>query len=241
MLMDEFVVYPAIDLRHGKVVRLRQGDAGHQTTYGNDPAKVAQDWIAAGATWLHVINLDGAFGEDQFANMMGLQSILMTGGSIQLGGGLRSSESIRNVLGMGVERVILGTVAIEKPELVLDAVEQFGGERVVVGIDARDGIVRVRGWREGSEVDPISVAQQIKEQGVKTTIVTDISRDGMDRGVNIDLARQIAHDSGLSVIAAGGVNSIEDVRRARQAGLQGIIIGRALYEGQVSLEEALKC
>jgi len=239
--MDDFIVFPAIDLRKAQVVRLRQGDANHQTTYGNDPKHIAQGWVNAGAKWLHVINLDGAFGEDQRANMIGLESILKTGAQVQFGGGLRSNELMAKVLNMGVARIILGTAAIEEPELLNQAVETFGGERVVVGIDTRDGRVRIRGWKKGSELDPLSVAQRIKEQGVETAIITDISRDGMDRGLNLDLAKQIAMRSGISVIAAGGVNSIRDVQRAKQAGLQGIIIGRALYEGQVSLKEALRC
>jgi len=239
--MDVFTVFPAIDLRHGQVVRLRQGDAKYQTTYGDDPERVARDWITAGATWLHVVNLDGAFEEDTAENLNGLQSILDTGARVQFGGGLRSSTAIASILDMGVERVILGTVALEKPDLVGRMVAVFGGERVVVGIDTRDGKVRVRGWTKGSDEDPMTLAKQIMKQGVKTTIVTDISRDGMDRGVNLDLAHQIAEQTGLSVIAAGGVNAIEDVRRAKEVGLRGIIIGRALYEGQVSLEQALRC
>jgi len=239
--MDAFTVFPAIDLRHGQVVRLRQGDAKRQTTYGDDPERVARDWITAGATWLHVVNLDGAFGEDTDDNMQGLQSIIDTGAKVQFGGGLRTSAAIASILEMGVQRVILGTAAIEKPELVDRTVAAFGGQRVVVGIDARDGKVRVRGWTKGSEEDPLTLAKKIRAQGVNTTIVTDISRDGMDRGVNLDLAHQIMMVSGLSVIAAGGVNTIEDVRRANEMGLRGIIIGRALYEGQVSLEEALRC
>jgi phosphoribosylformimino-5-aminoimidazole carboxamide ribotide isomerase len=241
MLMDEFVVFPAIDLRRGNVVRLRRGDAECQTTYGDDPGQVARGWIASGAKWLHVINLDGAFGEDTTANMIGLKSVLDCGAKIQFGGGLRSIESMAKVIEMGVERVILGTVTLEEPELVERAVEAFGEARIVVGIDARDGKVRVRGWTQGSEVDPLSIALRIRDQAVKTTVITDISRDGVDRGVNLDLAKQIAVGTGLSVIAAGGVNSIGDVQKAKELGLQGIIIGRALYEGQISLEEALSC
>ena len=239
--MSEFTVFPAIDLRHGQVVRLIQGDSERQTTYAHDPYAVAQDWISAGAKWLHVVNLDGAFGEESQSNMEALHSILTLGAKVQLGGGLRTRSAIESALDMGVERVILGTVAIEDPDLIDQVIAAFGGERVVVGIDARGGKVRIRGWRKGSELDPLAFGRKITDQGVWTTIVTDITRDGMERGVNLDLASQIQSETGLAVIAAGGVNSVQDVQRAKEVGLDGIIIGRALYEGQVSLVEALAC
>jgi phosphoribosylformimino-5-aminoimidazole carboxamide ribotide isomerase len=241
MLMSEFTVYPAIDLRRGQVVRLRQGDSERQTTYASDPRAVAQDWIDSGANWLHVVNLDGAFGEESQSNIEALRSILQFEAQVQLGGGLRTISTIESALDMGVERVILGTVAIENPDLIDQVVAAFGGDRVVVGIDAREGKVRIHGWRKGSGVDPIELAKKTVDQGVRTSIVTDITRDGMDEGVNLDLANRIQSETGLAVIAAGGVNSLQDVQRAKAIGLQGIIIGRALYEGQVSLVEALKC
>ena len=240
--MKSFTVYPAIDLRGGKVVRLKQGDPHRQTIYGEDPQKMAQKWLEAGATWLHIVNLDGAFGDkDSDKNLDSLKAILNTGAQIQFGGGLRSWEDIENVLDLGVSRIILGTVAIEKPWLLEKAITTYSAHRVAVGIDARQGRVRVRGWMEGTELDPVVLAKNLRSTGLKRAIVTDITRDGMDQGVNLDLARRIVEQAGLSVIVAGGVNSLEDVSRTRQAGLEGIIIGRALYEGQVSLEEALQC
>ncbi len=240
--MSGFNVYPAIDLRSGKVVRLKQGDPARQKTYDDDPLRVAERWLGAGATWLHIVNLDGAFGyENSEENLGALKAILKTGAQIQFGGGLRSHESIENVLELGVTRIILGTVAVEDPELVKQSIEAFGAPRVAVGIDVRMGQVRVRGWTEGSDLDPIALVHDLKKIGVKRLIVTDITKDGMDEGVSLDLACRITDEVGLSVIVAGGVNSLDDIRRARQAGLEGIIIGRALYEGQVSLEEALQC
>ena len=239
--MSEFTVYPAIDLRRGQVVRLRQGDSERQTTYASDPSAIAQDWIVSGANWLHVVNLDGAFGEESQSNIEALRSILQFEAKVQLGGGLRTNSTIESALKMGVERVILGTVAIESPDLIDQVVAAFGGDRVVVGIDAREGKVRIHGWRKGSNLDPIELAKKTADQGVRTSIVTDITRDGMDEGVNLDLAYRIHSETGLAVIAAGGVNSLQDVQRAKAKGLHGIIIGHALYEGQVSLVEALAC
>lgn len=240
--MSEFMVYPAIDLRKGKVVRLEQGDPLRQKTYADDPKSVAQIWLEAGATWLHIVNLDGAFGDALgLDNLAALKGILSTGAQLQYGGGLRSWEAIETILNVGVSRIILGTAAIEQPELVRRSIAACGAGRVAVGIDVRQGHVRVRGWTEAALMDPLALAHEVKKLGVERAIVTDITKDGMDRGVNVDLARKIAAGAGLSVIAAGGVNSLEDVRRARQAALEGIVIGRALYEGQISLKEALRC
>jgi phosphoribosylformimino-5-aminoimidazole carboxamide ribotide isomerase len=240
--MSGFIVYPAIDLRNGKVVRLKQGDPARQKTYGDDPLRVAQRWLNAGATWLHIVNLDGAFGDvDREDNLDALKSILSTGAQIQYGGGLRSLEDIENVLELGVARIILGTVAIEDPELVKKSIKAFGAPRVAVGIDVLQGQVHTRGWKERTAFDPVTLANDMKKMGIERLIVTDITRDGMDEGVSLDMACRMAGDVGLSIIVAGGVNSLADVRQARQAGLEGIIIGRALYEGQVSLEEALEC
>jgi phosphoribosylformimino-5-aminoimidazole carboxamide ribotide isomerase len=240
--MGEFIIYPAIDLRGGKVVRLKQGDPARQKTYDDDPLHVAQRWLSAGASWLHVVNLDGAFGElHSEDNLDALKVIIQTGSQIQFGGGLRTWDDIRNVLELGVSRIVLGTVAIEDLELVKRTIATFGAHRVAVSIDVQSGEIRVRGWKKGYPLDPINLAMDLKELGIQRLIVTDITKDGMDEGVSLDLACRMAEELRLSVIVAGGVNSLDDVRKAHQAGLEGIIIGRALYEGQVSLEEALQC
>jgi phosphoribosylformimino-5-aminoimidazole carboxamide ribotide isomerase len=242
--MKAFTIYPAIDLRAGSVVRLKEGDLARQTTYSADPARTAQTWLDAGARWLHVVNLDGAFEENDTQNHAALQAILDTAKGfdalVQFGGGIRSIESAERVLNIGVSRVVLGTIAIEQPQVVTDAIKKFGPEKIAVGIDARDGLVRVRGWQSDSGILATNLALQMRNAGVRTLVFTDISRDGLGSGLNISSTRALADASGLDVIASGGVHTINDVIAARDANLAGVIIGRALYEGTIDLKEALK-
>lgn len=245
--MSEFFIYPAIDLRGGRVVRLKQGDPARATIYGDDPGASAQRWLRIGASWLHVINLDGALEEADSANLLALKAILdvarqhLPKGQIQYGGGVRTIADVERVISLGVDRVILGTVAISSPEIVEQAVKTFGSEKIAVAIDVYDGRVKVRGWQEQTDQDPVSLAGNLVEQGVTTLIYTNIARDGVGSGVDISMTRNLAEHTGLRVIASGGVNSLDDVNRVKDAGLDGLIIGRALYDGKVSLEEALKC
>ena len=235
-----FTIYPAIDLRGGKVVRLKEGDPARMTSYSDDPAEMAKRWIDAGAAWLHVVNLDGAFGEGDNANRAALESILKLGVRVQFGGGIRSLDSIDAALSLGVSRVVLGTVAIEQPEIVRDVLTRFGAERIAVGIDARDGLVRTRGWKDNSGVPALDLALQMRTFGLATVIFTDVSRDGLGSGLNIPATRELSEKSGLDVIASGGVHTIDDVKAAKDAGLAGCIIGRALYDGTVDLGKALQ-
>ncbi len=235
-----FTIYPAIDLRDGKVVRLKEGDPARMTSYSDDPTETARKWLGMGAQWLHVVNLDGAFGEGDNANRAALESILKLGARVQFGGGIRSIEAIADVLRFGVSRAILGTIAIEQPEIVKEALKFFGAEQITVGIDARDGLVRTRGWKDNSGVSAIDLALQMRNVGLGTVIFTDISRDGLGSGLNIPSTRELAERSRLDVIASGGVHTIEDVIAAKDAGLAGCIIGRALYDGTVDLQAALK-
>ena len=235
-----FVVYPAIDLRAGKVVRLKEGDPARMTAYNDDPAEIARGWLSAGASWLHVVNLDGAFGENDSENRAALESILKLGAQVQFGGGIRSLDMIDKALSLGVKRVVLGTIAIENPDVVADALKRFGLERIAVGIDAREGLVRVRGWKNNSGISAIDLALQMRTLGLRTVIFTDISRDGLGSGLNIATTRELAEASGLNVIASGGVHTLDDAIAARDATLSGVIIGRALYEGTIDLKEALK-
>ncbi len=235
-----FTIYPAIDLRGGKVVRLKEGDPARMTSYSDDPAETARKWLGMGAQWLHVVNLDGAFGEGDNANRAALESILKLGARVQFGGGIRSMDAIADVLKLGVSRAILGTIAIEQPAIVADALTRFGAEQIAVGIDARDGLVRTRGWKDNSGVSAIDLALQMRTVGLGTVIFTDVSRDGLGSGLNIPSTRELAERSGLDVIASGGVHTIDDVIAAKDAGLAGCIIGRALYDGTVDLQEALK-
>jgi phosphoribosylformimino-5-aminoimidazole carboxamide ribotide isomerase len=238
--MSQFTIFPAIDLRHGQVVRLAQGDPERQTAYSTDPLAVAERWRAEGAQWLHVVNLDGAFGDDaQFDNLQALRAILATGLKVQFGGGLRDKVSIQRAFELGVTRVVLGTAAIENPALVEWALHTYGPERVAVGIDARDGLVRVRGWAQGSGVAAQVVGQQFATQGGRWCIFTDVARDGLGTGVNVAATAQLAQSTGLNVIASGGVASAQDVEAVRAASLAGVIVGRALYEHQVSFRDLI--
>mgnify|MGYP000868099055 CR=1 FL=1 len=234
-----FTVYPAIDLRAGQVVRLAQGDPGRQTVYGSDPRAVAERWLAEGAAWLHVVNLDGAFGDDSAPNHAALRAILATGARVQFGGGLRAAAGLRRVFDLGVARAVLGTAAVEDPALVDQALADFGPERVAVGIDARDGQVRVRGWAEGAGLTAVDLGRRLRGQGVTTCIFTDVARDGVGAGVNVAATTELAAATGLRVIASGGLAGVDDVHRVRRAGLAGLIAGRALYEGQLRLAHAL--
>lgn len=248
--MSTFTVYPAIDLRAGAVVRLAQGDPARQTLYNDDPARIARQWLAAGARWLHVVNLDGAFGDRDARNYDALDAILKAVATVgtpdreahvQFGGGLRSLDDLERVISLGVSRVIVGTAAIEAPELVGEAVMYFGPDRIGVGIDARDHKVRVRGWIQEAQIDPVTLGEELYRLGVRNVVHTSIARDGVGRGVDVVASQRLAAATGLRVIASGGVASLQDVQRVRAAGLGGVIIGRALYEGQIDLKEALEC
>ncbi len=234
------MIYPAIDLRGGKVVRLKEGDPARMTAYSDDPAEMARKWLSMGAMWLHVVNLDGAFGERDDANRSALEAILKLGAQVQFGGGMRSLDAIEDAIALGVSRVVLGTIAIEQPKVVIAALKKFGPEKIAVGIDARDGLVAVRGWKSDSGILAKDLALQMRNVGLRTVIFTDIRRDGLGSGLNIPSTRELAEVSGLDVIASGGVHTLDDVIAARDANLAGAIIGRALYEGTIDLKEALK-
>ena len=234
------IIYPAIDLRGGKVVRLKEGDPARMTAYSDDPAEMARKWLGMGAAWLHVVNLDGAFGESDDANRSALEAILKLGAQVQFGGGMRSLDAIEDAIALGVSRVVLGTIAIEQPKVVIAALKKFGPEKIAVGIDARDGLVAVRGWKSDSGILAKNMALQMRTVGLRTVIFTDIRRDGLGSGLNIPSTRELADVSGLDVIASGGVHTLDDVIAARDAKLSGAIIGRALYEGTIDLEKALQ-
>jgi phosphoribosylformimino-5-aminoimidazole carboxamide ribotide isomerase len=245
--MKKFTIYPAIDLRQGKVVRLVQGDPERQTTYSQDPRSAARRWLDEGAAWLHVVNLDGAFDERGASNWKALASIVELRKDeartikVQFGGGLRALDDIARALGLGVDRVILGTAAVENPKLARKAFERFGAEKIAIGIDARDGLVRTHGWQKISELAAIDLARNLRKDGCETIIFTNIQQDGTGEGVDLQMSTQLATIKGLEVIASGGVATIDDVRAVRETGLPGLIVGRALYEGSLSLGEALQC
>lgn len=242
--MISFTIYPAIDLKAGQVVRLKQGRRKDLKTFNLAPKAAAETWISQGAAWLHVVNLDGAFGENSSPNLAALEEILSISqgrASVQFGGGLRSMNCIEQIFALGVDRIILGTAAVEKPDLIYQALDKFGPDRVVLGIDARDGFVRVAGWEKATEVPPILLANRFLDIGLKTIIYTNVRRDGMQTGVDIKSTKELANATGLEVIASGGVGSLEDIRKVKEAGLPGVVVGKALYEMNFTLSEAILC
>lgn len=232
-----FTVFPAIDLRGGQVVRLKEGDPNRQTYYSSDPAQAARRWIEAGATWLHVVNLDGAFAEADAANAQALEAILaearQSGVLVQFGGGLRTYEAIQSVFKSGVTRVVLGTVVVEQPQVLAHALASWGDERVAASLDARNGRVQVRGWQDDTPLLAGELARRLQQDGLRWLVFTDVSRDGLQTGLNLPATVRLAQNSGLNVIASGGVSQMADVLAARDAGLAGVIVGRALYEGAI--------
>jgi phosphoribosylformimino-5-aminoimidazole carboxamide ribotide isomerase len=238
----KFTIYPAIDLRRGSVVRLKLGDPAKQTTFSDNPQQMALKWVDAGAKWLHVVNLDGAFAEGSSANLSALEKIVTSGARVQFGGGLRSFEDAARVFDLGAARVVLGTAAADHPQLVADLVARYGPEKIAVGIDALHGQVRIHGWKDDTQLTPEQSALRMRALGVTRLIYTDISRDGVLSGVNAAATAQLAQASGMSVTASGGVASLDDVRAAvdeAQSGVDGLIIGRTLYDGRISLQDAL--
>ena len=239
-----FTIYPAIDLRNGQVVRLRQGDPNQQKEYSNDPVEIAKKWQSQGATWFHLINLDGAFGENTQANYAALEKIIAACGesiSTQLGGGIRTLADIENALELGITRVILGTSILEDFSFAEKAIARFGAEKIVFGLDAMDGVLMARGWQRSSDRSLFEFALALKEIGAMRINYTEIATDGMSVGNDTENTRKLAQETGLDVIASGGIKTLEHVQEVKDAGLSGVIIGRALYENHITLEEAIAC
>ena len=232
-------IYPAIDMVEGRAVRLKQGRSDDMTVYG-DPLMMARQFYGEGAQYLHMVDLDGAFTGEGGNKALALSIARQVPIKIQLGGGIRDMDTVTRLLEGGIERVILGTAALRNPELVLRAIEKFGCERVVIGIDAREGRVAVQGWVEGSDVTPLELAQKMRAAGAKYIVYTDIARDGMLSGPNLENTRELVEKSGMSIIDSGGVSTPEDVERVRDLGCEGAIIGKALYEGRITLGQALR-
>jgi len=239
-MADKFTIFPAIDLRAGKVVRLAQGDPGRQTNYCDSPRQWAEHWKSEGADWLHVINLDGAFGEEIRLNMQALKAILDVGLNVEFGGGIRDRASIETILDLGVRCVFLGTAAIQNPALVDWAIAAYGPARIAGDIGSRNNQVTIKGWQETTSLSVHEVGTRFRAQGLEWCVLTNVKRDGVSSGVDLTSAVALQDATGLQVVASGGVNNHEDVHRVLKAGLAGIIIGRALYEGKISLVECLK-
>ena len=235
------IIYPAIDIRGGRCVRLTEGRFDAETVFADDPAEMALKWAGLGAEFLHLVDLDGALaGEGK--NVPVIERILQSVSiPVQLGGGIRNLATIEKLLSLGVTRLILGSAAVKNPALVAEACKKYPGH-IAVGIDAKNGEVAIEGWGKGSGVAATELAKKMAAYGVETIIYTDISRDGMLSGVNVEATAALARSCGVPIIASGGVASIEDIRRVKAVeadGVQGCIIGKAIYTGAVDLQEAL--
>ena len=233
------IIFPAIDLRGGKCVRLIQGDFDKETVYSDDPQATALKWQSLGAKFLHVVDLDGArAGSPQ--NLDAIKKILdAVAIPIEVGGGIRTLNDMERLLSLGVRRVILGSVAVENISLVEDAAKKFS-DKIVVGIDARDGFVAVHGWEKSSQVTVNELAKKIFAAGVKTIIYTDISKDGMLSGVNAKIFSELAKESGAEIVASGGVKNLEDIRALKAEKVAGVIVGKAIYTGALDLKSAIE-
>ena len=233
------LVIPAIDLIAGEAVRLEKGDFARKSVYAARPADKAAEFVAAGATLLHVVDLDGAR-TGRPVNLEAVRAICQVPGlEVELGGGLRSLEAIEQVLALGVRYVVLGTAAVERLDLVAQACARFPG-RVRTGIDARNGEVKIAGWLEGTGMKAGEVARKVKSAGVRLVEYTDVGRDGMFTGVDAAGAARLQAEAGVEVVASGGVAALGDVKACRLAGLAGVIVGKAIYEGRINLREAVK-
>lgn len=233
-------LYPAIDLKDGQCVRLKQGLFDQVKSYSDTPAEVARLWESQGGRFLHLVDLDGAL-KGRSVNAACIREIVEAVSiPVELGGGIRSLSDMEEIFDLGVYRVILGTKAVQEPELLAQAVKEFGSEHIAAGIDARDGYVAIQGWETVSERTAVDLALQMKDMGIRTIIYTDISRDGMLTGPNVEATRQMMKQTGLDVIASGGMSCMEDLERLHTAGISGAIIGKALYEKRIDLREAVR-
>ena len=233
------IILPAIDIKDGQCVRLYQGDYDQVTTYDVDPVNIAQRWQRFGASWLHIVDLDGAAAGHP-VNVESIKSIRAnTTVRIELGGGMRTLADIGYMLDLGIDRVVLGTVALTDRALLMEALARWG-ERIVVGLDARSGSIAISGWRETSQVQATSLASELCALGVQRFIYTDIARDGALKGPNIEELKEIQQMVSCSLIASGGVSSIDDLLSLARLGIEGTIVGKALYTGDIDLAAAIQ-
>lgn len=242
--MSKFQIYPAIDLRGGKCVRLFQGDYAQETVYGDSPVDMAATFAEAGAEWIHMVDLDGAKAGSRVNDGVVIEAAKLPV-NIQVGGGIRTREDIEYYLSNGVSRVIIGSLAIRNPELVVGFIEEFGAEQIVIGIDAKDGMAATEGWVETSGQSAADVASFFVSKGAKHFIYTDIATDGTLQGPNIEANKVLVESGHAEVIVSGGIGTLDDIKRVKQAAdsspIAGVIIGKALYENRFTLEEALSC
>lgn len=241
--MAKFIIYPAIDMRDGKCVRLVQGDYNQETVYGDSPFTMAKSFAEQGAEWIHMVDLDGAKAKERMNHEHVVKVATELDVNVQVGGGIRTAEDIAYYLDRGISRVILGSVAVNNPAFTKEMLQKYGGEKIAIGLDARDGYVATEGWLEMSSVKAETLGQKLARHGAEVFIFTDISRDGMLSGPNTEAIVQLAKATGKQVIASGGVSSLQDLdalRNEKQNGIAGAIVGKALYTNQFTLEDALK-
>lgn len=237
------VIFPAIDLKNGKCVRLQQGKFDNVKVFNEDPVSVAKEFEAKGAEYIHLVDLDGAV-EGELVNRSVIENIVKSVKiPCELGGGIRTIERIEELLNLGLARVILGTIAIKNPELTKEAVAKFGGEKVVIGIDAKKGKVAINGWLDVTEKDVVELIKEMESIGVKTVIYTDIEKDGMMQGISLDSVKRILEQTDINMVVSGGVTSIEDINHLvelKNSKIEGVITGKAIYEGKLDLVEAIR-
>ncbi|MEH7107772.1 MULTISPECIES: 1-(5-phosphoribosyl)-5-[(5-phosphoribosylamino)methylideneamino]imidazole-4-carboxamide isomerase [Bacillaceae] len=235
-----FTLYPAIDMRGGKCVRLLQGDYGKETVYGDSPYDMAKNFATAGAAWIHMVDLDGAKDGKRVNDRFVIEAASkLTNVKVQIGGGIRTEEDILHYLENGVDRVIIGSIAVSQPEFAIEMIKKYG-EKIAVGIDAKDGYVATHGWLDTSKVKAVDLGKRFADAGAETFIFTDIATDGMLSGPNIAAVSELAIVTGKNVIASGGVSSLEDLKNlSAEKGISGAIVGKALYEQRFTLKEAL--
>lgn len=232
-------LFPAIDIKNGQCVRLRQGSFLDVLVYSDIPLKIAKQWEAEGASFIHIVDLDGALvghsvNDDVIRNIVSEVKI-----PIQVGGGIRTIKDIENKLTLGIDRVIIGTKAVKDPAFIKEAISTFGANRIVIGIDAKDGMVAIEGWEKISSYQAVTLAMEMKQHGVKTIVYTDISKDGMLQGPNITHTKEMVQATGLNIIASGGISSLKDLEMLQEINVYGAIIGKALYENRIELKKAI--
>jgi phosphoribosylformimino-5-aminoimidazole carboxamide ribotide isomerase len=237
-----FTIYPAIDMRGGKCVRLLQGDYDKETVYGDSPFEMAKTFAEAGADWIHMVDLDGARDGKRVNDTYVIQAASELKAKVQIGGGIRSEEDIAHYLENRISRVIIGSIAVSNPEFAEEMVRKYPGQ-IAIGIDAKNGYVATHGWLSTSEVRAVELGKRFADAGAETFIFTDIATDGMLSGPNVEAIKQMAEETGKSVIASGGVSKLEDLialQKLTPSGVSGAIVGKALYEGRFTVKEALK-
>lgn len=237
-----FVIYPAIDMRGGKCVRLVQGDYDQETVYGDSPFDMAKSFVEQGAEWIHMVDLDGAKDGQRVNDTFVIEAAQKLNAKVQIGGGIRTEEDVLHYLNNGVDRVIIGSLAVKEPDLVKEWLRTYG-DKIAIGLDAKDGFVATHGWLETSSVKAVDLAKEFAEAGAETFIFTDIANDGMLSGPNTEATAELARETGKRVIASGGVSSLDDLRALaafKKDGLSGAICGKSIYTGRFTVKEALE-